>query len=216
MRSFVACLITFATLTICYPVPVVHALSVGAPVRTLEEGGFSLSGSIGYTKLDIGDLEVNSKSFFFKGAFPAGERLMPYLKIGFADIEEGSFQGSLDFSYGGGVLLDLISPDSEVGFRGCLDAQIIWIDSSEGSSSRDLFETQLSFIGSVRSGGTEAYGGISSSFVSLDGGGVNEDENGQGHLFFGVDYYMDYNFYFNAEAHLFGQNMLNVGVGYKF
>ena len=149
MRSFCACLITFTILTILCPVPPVHALSVGAPVRTLEDGGFSLSGSIGYTKLDIRDLEVKSKSFFFKGAFPAGDRLMPYLKIGFADIEVGSFQGSLDIAYGGGVLLDLISPDSEVGFRGCLDAQIIWIDSSEGSSSRDLFETQLSLKGNT-------------------------------------------------------------------
>ena len=216
MRSLYTCLVALVMAAVFCPVPSVHALSVGAPVRTLEDGEFSLSGSVGYTKLDIRDLEVKSKSFVFKGAFPAGNRLMPYLKIGFADIEEGSFQGSLDFAYGGGVLLDLVSPDSDIGFRGSLDAQVLWIDSNEGSSSRDMFETQLSFVGSVRSGGTDVYGGISSSFVNLDGGGVNEDENGQGHLFFGVDYYMDYNFYFNAEAHLFGQDMLNVGVGYQF
>ena len=80
----------------------------------------------------------------------------------------------------------------------------------------DLFEGQVSLLGSARTGGTSTYGGISSSFISLDGGGFNESENGKAHLFFGVDYYMDYNFFFNAEAHLFGQDMLSVGVGYQF
>ena len=72
------------------------------------------------------------------------------------------------------------------------------------------------FENTVRTGGTSAYAGIASSFLDLDGGPYNDDENGQSHLFFGVDYYMDYNFYLNVEAHLFGQDMLNIGVGYEF
>lgn len=216
MRSFFTCLIALFMLIVLYPVPPAHALSVGAPVRTLETGGFSLSGSIGYTVLDIRDEEVTSKSFFFKGAFAGADGIMPYLKLGFADLEVGPFEGSLDFAFGGGVLLDLITQESGSGFRASLDAQVMWLDSSEGGANLDLFETQLSLLGSVRTGGTNAYAGISSSFTDLDGGSLNESENGQAHLFFGVDYFMDYNFYFNVEAHLFGQNMLNVGVGYQF
>ncbi len=216
MRTFFICLISLVMLAVLCPVPPAHALSVGAPARTLEEGGFSLSGSIGYATLDIRDEEVTSKSFFFKGAFAGGNRIMPYLKLGFADLEAGGTEGSLDFAYGGGVLLDLVSQEGESGFRASLDAQVLWTESSEGGNTLDLVESQLSLIGSAGTGGTNAYAGIATSFVNLDGGGLNESENGQTHLLFGVDYFMDYNFYFNAEAHLFGQDMLNIGVGYLF
>ena len=216
MRSLYTCLVALVMAAVFCPVPSVHALSVGAPVRTLETGGFSLSGSIGYTTLDIRDEDVTSKSFMIKGAFSGGSRLMPYLKLGFADLEARSFEGSLDFAYGGGVLLDLVGQESDSGFRASLDAQILWSQSSEASNTVDMMESQLSLIGSTRTGGTNVYGGFSTSFINLDGPGWNEDENGQTHLLFGVDYFMDYNFYFNAEAHLFGQNMLNIGVGYQF
>jgi len=216
MRELFVCLLAASLVTVLSPVPMAHALSVGAPVRTLETGGFSLSGSIGYAKLDIRDEDVTSKSFFFKGAFGGADGIMPYVKLGFADLKAGPIDGSLDFAFGGGVLLDLVTQESGSGFRASLDAQMLWSDSSEGSTTLDMFEGQLSFVGSARTGGTNAYGGISSSFINLDGGGRGGDENGQAHLFFGVDYFMDYNFYFNAEAHLFGQNLLNVGVGYQF
>ncbi len=216
MRSLLTCLIAFVMLAVLCPVPAAYALPVGAPARTLETGGFSLSGSIGYTTVDIRDAEVTSKSFFFKGALAGADGIMPYLKLGFADLEVGPIEGSLDFAFGGGVLLDLVSQESGSGFRASLDAQILWSESSEGGNNLDLLESQLSLLGSIRTGGTNAYAGISSSFINLDGGGLNENENGQAHLFFGVDYFMDYNFYLNAEAHLFGQNMLNICVGYQF
>jgi len=215
MRTFFSCLLAASLLIVFYPVPAAHALPVGAPARTLETGGFSLSGSIGYTTIDIRDEELTSKSFIFKGAFAGADGIMPYLKLGFADLEAGPFEGSLDFAFGGGVLLDLVSQESGSGFKFSLDTQVLWSQSSEGSASQDLFEGQLSFIGSVQSGGTTGYAGISASFLDLDGT-VSEKENGQAHLFFGADYFMDYNFYLNVEAHLFGQNMLNVGVGYQF
>jgi hypothetical protein len=216
MRTFLVYLLSAFLFIVFYPVPEAQALPVGAPVRTLETGGFSLSGSIDYTRMDIRDEEVTSKSFLLKSAFRGGDGIMPYLKVGFADLDVGSFTGSLDFAYGGGVLVDLVTQESGSGFRASLDAQILMTQSSEGGTSLDLVESQLSLLASVRSGGTNAYTGISTSFINLDGGGLNEDENGQGHILFGVDYFMDFNFYFNAEAHLFGQNLLNIGVGYMF
>jgi DNA helicase HerA-like ATPase len=74
----------------------------------------------------------------------------------------------------------------------------------------------LAILGSTKSGGTNAYAGLAASFLSFDGGGANADDNGKAHIFFGMDYFMDYNFYFNAEAHLFGEDTLSVGVGYLF
>jgi len=216
MRSLYTCLIALVMAAVFGPVPSVHALSVGAPSRGFETGGFSLSGSIGYTTLDVRDEEVTSKSFTVKGAFESTQRLMPYLKLGFADLEAGGFEGSLDFAYGGGVLLDLIGQEDESGFRLSLDGQLFWTESSESGTTLDMFESQLTLIASARTGGTNSYGGIAASFITLDGGGLDENENGQTHLLFGVDYFMDYNFYFNAEAHLFGQDMISIGVGYLF
>lgn len=193
------------------------ALPIGGPARTLEPGGFSLTGSIKYTSMEVRDVDVTSKAFLFKGAFGGTSGVTPYFKLGFADLEaDGGFKGSLDFAYGGGVLLDLITQESGAGFRVSLDGQAQWSESSEGSTTVDLFEGQLALLGSTRSSGTNGYAGIAASFISLDGAGNSEDDNGKGHLFFGVDYFMDYNFYFSAEVHLFGQDTVAVGVGYQF
>jgi len=216
MRSHLIKLVALSFVFLVCNTRVASALSVGAPVRTLDVGGFSLSGSIGYLDLEVNDVDVTSKSFFFKGAFSGGDGVTPYLKIGFADLEAAGVEGSLDFAYGGGVLLDLVGQESGAGFKVSLDAQVSWVESKEGSASLDLFEGQLAILGSTKSGGTNAYAGLAASFLSLDGGGENVDDNGKAHLFFGVDYFMDYNFYFNAEAHLFGEDALSIGVGYLF
>jgi len=190
----------------------VQALPVGAPSRTLDAGGFSLTGLIGYTDMEVDERDVSSKSFFLKGAFEGASGLTPYFKLGFADLEAGSFEGSLDFGYGGGVLLDIFTQQTGREFRVSLDTQVNWVESSEGSDSRDLFEGQLALFGSTKSGGTQTYGGFAASFLKLD----STEENGKGHLFFGVDYFMDFNFFFNAEAHFFGESALILGVGYLF
>jgi len=212
MRSSLIYVGILFLLSMVAAVPSAQALPVGAPVRTLEVGGFSLSGSIGYTDMEVDNTDVTSKSFLFKGAFGGGNGVTPYLKLGFADLGVGSFEGSLDFSLGGGILLDMVTQESGAGFRLSLDTQGSWVEISEGSSSHDLFEGQLAVLGSTKSGGTNTYAGLAASFLSLD----STDDNGKAHLFFGVDYYMDYNFYFNAEAHLFGEDILSIGVGYLF
>ncbi|MDF1535396.1 MAG: hypothetical protein P1S46_02705 [bacterium] len=213
MRSRDLILISTLFLSFVIALPSAHALPVGAPGRTVEVGGFSLSGTIGYTDLEVRNSDVTTKSFFFKGAFGGTDGVTPYLRLGFADLEvEGGFKGNLGFAFGGGVLLDLITQQSGSGFRVSLDSQAQWSESSEGSASYDMFEGQVSLLGSARSSGTNAYAGIATSFINLDG----EKDDGQAHLFFGMDYFMDYNFFFSAEAHLFGQDTLSIGVGYNF
>jgi hypothetical protein len=216
MKSLIIKLFPAVFFPLLFCVQPANALPVGAPARTLEIGGFSLSGSIAYTDMDVDNENVKSKSFFIKGAFSGGDGLTPYLKLGFADLEASGVEGNLDFAFGGGVLIDIISQQSDAGFRASLDAQVAWIESRQGSASLDLFEGQLAFLASTRSAGTNAYAGLATSFMTLDGGGASNDDNGKGHLFFGLDYFMDYNFYFNAEAHLFGEDILAVGVGYLF
>ncbi len=212
MRPNLICVVILFFLSMVSAVTPALALPVGAPARTLEVGGFSLSGSIGYMDIEVDDADVTSKSFFFKGAFGGGKGMTPYLRLGFADLEAGSFEGNLDFAYGGGVLLDIVTQESGTGFRLSLDSQVGWVKSSEGAASNDLFEGQVAILGSTKSGGTNTYAGLAASFLSFD----STNDNGKAHLFFGVDYYMDFNFYFNAEAHLFGEDVLSIGVGYLF
>ncbi len=194
------------------------ALNVGAPSMPVDDGGSALSGSIGFFSVDVENVDVDSKSFILKGIFGISDSVAPYFKLGFADIsvDADAFEGNLGFAYGGGILLDIVSPGEGEGLTVSLDTQVLWIGSSEAGADYDLFEGQLAVLGSLKSGGTTGYGGFASSFLNLDGGGVSRDEGAQGHLFFGFDYFMDYNFYFNIEAHLFGEDAISAGVGYVF
>lgn len=195
------------------------ALSVGAPSSPVEDGGSAFSGSISYLSVDVENINVDSKSFILKGIFGISESVAPYFKLGFADIsvDADSFEGNLGFAYGGGIILELFSPgEADEGLTVSVDAQALWTNSSEAGLDYDFFEGQLAVLGSMKSSGTTGYGGFASSLLSLDGGGNNRDEGGQSHLFFGLDYFMDYNFYFNIEAHLFGEDAISAGVGYIF
>jgi hypothetical protein len=207
-------LIIVAALLLITPMSA-SALNVGAPSKPVDDGGSALSGSIGLFSVDVENVKVDSKSFILKGIFGISDTVSPYIKLGFADIsvDTDSFEGNLGFSYGGGMLLDIISPGEEEGLSVSVDTQVLWIGSS---SDYKLFECQLAVVGSLKSSGTTGYGGFAISFLNLDGGGASRDESAQGHLFFGFDYFMDYNYYFNVEAHLFGEDMISAGVGYVF
>ncbi len=211
-------LIIVAALLLITPMSA-SALNVGAPSKPVDDGGSALSGSIGFFSVDVENVNVDSKSFIVKGIFGISDSASPYLKLGFADISVGtdSFEGNLGFAYGGGILLELISPgEEEEGLTVSVDTQVLWIGSGGSGNDYKLFEGQLAVLGSLKSGGTTGYGGLATSFLTLDGGGMSRDESAQGHLFFGFDYFMDYNYYFNVEAHLFGENALSAGVGYVF
>ncbi len=207
-------LIIVATLLLITPIPA-SALNVGAPSVPVDDGGSALSGSIGFFSVDVENVNVDSKSFIVKGILGMSDTVSPYFKLGFADIsvDTDSFEGNLGFAYGGGILLDIISSGEEEGLTVSVDGQLLWIGSS---SDYKLFEGQLSVLGSLKSGGTTGYGGFATSFLTLDGGGTSRDESAQGHMFFGFDYFMDYNYYFNVEAHLFGEDAISAGVGYIF
>ena len=212
-------IITVAAALFVMTTPLVaKALNVGSPGKSVDLGGSVLSGSIGFLSVDVEDVEVDSKFFLFKGAFGVSENLTPYFKVGFADISVNAagFEGNLGFAFGGGFLLDLVSPGDEEGLTVSLDSQVLWTGSSEAGADYDLFQGQLAVMGSMKSGGTTGYGGLAASFLTLDGGGLTRDESARGHIFFGFDYFMDYNFFFNIEAHLFGQSMISAGVGYLF
>ncbi|NOY87269.1 MAG: hypothetical protein GXP52_08225 [Deltaproteobacteria bacterium] len=198
-------------------VPGVQAINLGAPVGFLDLGKSSISGSVGYAELDIAGHKVTSKSFMGKGMIGFSPKVTPYLKLGFADmsVDDYGFSGNLGFSYGGGVVFKLFAPtDSD--FSLDLDTQLLWSNSSEGGQKFDLFQEQLTLLGIVKSGGTTGYAGFAVEFMTLDGPPGGLDENGRGFLVFGMDYFMDFNFYFSMEAHLFGEDAVSVGVGYRF
>lgn len=198
-------------------VPRVQAINVGAPAGFLDMGKSSISGSVGYEELEIEGHKVTSKSFMGKGMIGLSPEVTPYLKLGFADmsVDDYGFSGNLGFSYGGGVVFKLFAP-TESDFSLNLDAQLLWSNSSEGGRDFDLFQKQLALLGTVKSGGTTGYAGFAVEFMTLDGPPGGLDENGHGFLVFGMDYFMDFNFYFSMEAHLFGEDAVSVGVGYRF
>ncbi len=216
MRKRIITVVT-AVLVLTSPLAA-KAFNVGSPGKPVAPGGSVISGSIGFLSVDVEDVEVDSKFFLFKGSFGVSDSLTPYFKAGFADIsvDAAGFQGNMGFSFGGGFLLGLISPGEEGGLSVNLDSQVLWTGSSEAGADYDLFQGQLAVLGSMKSGGTTGYGGLAASFLTLDGGGLTRDESARGHIFFGFDYFMDYNFFFNLEAHLFGQSMISAGVGYLF
>lgn len=218
MKTEIFTVMAAALLAVCLAANPAHALSVGAPAGTLEAGKASLSGSMAYSSFDLEGVDLTTKSFLFKGAFGGSPGVTPYLKVGFADlkVDNTSFEGSLDFALGGGVTLGLIQPASDSGLVVALDTQVLWWDSKDGGQKIDLFHGQVSLTGSMKGGGTDPYAGLAANFVSADGSGLDVKENGKAHLFFGVDYFMDYNFYFNLEAHLFNESTVSLGVGYLF
>ncbi len=194
-----------------------YALDVGAPGEALDRGQTSLSGSIGYSEVEIDKTDVSSASFLLKGVYGVSQVVNPYLKLGTADLRVGEFGfgGGLGFAYGGGVLFRVFAPE-ESSLSINVDTQVQWRQSKESSRSYDMFEGQVALLGAVKSGGTNGYGGLAFSYVDLGGEGNSLSENGIPHLLFGLDYYMDFNFYFNLEAHLFGENSISLGVGYLF
>ena len=194
-----------------------YALDVGSPGEALERGQASLSGSIGYSEVEIDKTDVSSASFMFKGTYAVSQVVNPYIKLGTADlrVSDFGFGGSLGFAYGGGVLFRVFSPE-ESSLSINVDTQAQWRQSKESSTSYDMFEGQVALLGSVKSGGTNGYGGLAFSYVDLKGEGNSLSEKTIPHLLFGLDYYMDFNFFFNMEAHLFGENSISLGVGYLF
>ena len=207
----------FSVMFLLVSVPGVQAINLGGPAGSLDLGKSSISGSVGYAELDLEGHKVTSKSFMGKGVIGLSPKITPYLKLGFADmsVNDFSFNGNLGFSYGGGVVFKLFAP-TESDFSLDLDTQLLWSNSSEGGQDYDLFQEQVSLLGIVKSGGTTGYAGFAIEFMSLDGPPAGLDENGQGFLVFGMDYFMDFNFYFSMEAHLFGEDAVSVGVGYRF
>ena len=209
-------LAALAAAAVMVSAPAAHALSVGAPGKALELGGSSISWAFGFTEMDVDDVDVDSKSLIFKGAVGATESLTPYIKIGFADLETGNIEGNLGFAWGGGALFELVTPGEESGLSVNLDLQVLWWDSEDGGVDVDAFAGQAALMGAIKSSGTTGYGGVAVKAIDLDGGPVNLDESSQTSLFFGVDYFIDFNFYFNLEAHLFGEDSITLGIGYLF
>ena len=210
-------ILLFSAMVLLVGVPGVQAINVGGPAGFLDQGKTSISGSVGYAELDIDGHKVTSKSFMGKGMIGLSPKVTPYLKLGFADMSANdySFDGNLGFSYGGGVVVKLFAPEQS-DFSINLDTQLLWSNSSEGGQNFDLLQQQLALLGIVKSGGTTGFAGFAVEFMTLDGPPSGLSENGQGFLIFGMDYFMDFNFYFSMEAHLFGEDAVSVGVGYRF
>ncbi len=190
------------------------ALDVGAPGRDLDLGKTVLGASFSYTSFEIDHSDFSTRSFCGKAAFGVAPGITPYLKLGFADLSAPGGDGTLGFAFGGGVLLRVMVPASPEGLALLADLQGMRSDSEIGGATVPLTRFQGSVLGSVRSGGTTGYGGAALASIDADIPGSGAETIS--FLFFGLDYFIDFNFFLSAEAHLFGEDTLSLGVGYLF
>jgi hypothetical protein len=187
------------------------ALDVGAPGRDLELGKTVLGASFSYTSFDIDHSEFSTRAFCGKAAFGVAPGVTPYVRLGFADLSAPGADGTLGLAFGGGVLLRLMTPASPDGLTLLADIQGMRSDSEIGGSAVPLTRFQGAMLGSVRSGGTTAFGGAALASIKAD-----HETDTKSFLFFGLDYFIDFNFFLSAEAHLFGEDTISLGVGYLF
>ncbi len=204
MRRF----LTAALLLALLPLPA-SALDVGAPVRTLDQGKLALAGGFRYLDFEVDDVDCSSRAFGGKVAFGAAPGVTPYLKIGFADLSYGGADGSLGFSWGVGTLLRVMPSPSPEGLELAVDLQAAGWESEDANP----LSLQAALLASMRSAGTNTYAGAALTSTDPDSGAGSETYVS---LLFGIDYFIDYNFFLGAEAHLFGEDSLSFSVGYQF
>jgi len=213
MRPTVCSLIVPVLLAGVFCLPALSsALDLGGPGRDLELGKSALGARVSYDSFELDSADYSSRAILFKGAFGVAPGVTPYFKLGFADISIPSQDGTLGFAYGGGVLLRLMAPASADGLSLLADLQGVRNESEISGVSYPATQLQGALLGSMRSGGTTTYGGVALSSIKVKGA----DGETKSHLFFGVDYFIDLNFFLTGEAHLFGEDSLSLGVGYQF
>jgi hypothetical protein len=192
------------------------ALGVGGPGRDLELGKTSLGAGFSYSSYQLDKVDCANIDFSGKFAFGVAPGVTPYFRLGFSTLSIGSEDGTLGFAYGGGVLLRLMAPPSPDGLSLLTDLQVMRGESEVGGGSFTHTRIQGALFGSLRSGGTTTYGGVAATSYAIDAPGPDPSSEVKTHLFFGLDYFVDFSFYLNAEAHLFGEDTVSLGVGYLF
>jgi hypothetical protein len=213
------------------------ALLLAAPqARSSQTGGLAspvgpsrlaLSATLGYGERDVEDGrddQVTTRRVLVRAQFGVIDGLDVYATVGLGDVDfdHADFSGSLGESFGAGVRYGLLH-FRESGMKLVLDAQGEYLRSSDsgervGNQTYHAAAFLVKELGAAgRVGYLFPYGGVRVSYARYDGSGL-DDYTGKDFLgvFGGVDYFVNPNVFFSAEAHLFDEMGLYLGAGYRF
>lgn len=201
----------------------VFAGSCGNPVLNPMAREFTLSLEMGYFNRDMdvrgGRDDLSSYSMALKGTYGITPRLAVFGRFGMADLrlDRVNFSGSLEPSYGGGLMVALFRAQSDptlnIVFTGAYDR----LKSSEGETRLGANSYGGSLIITKGVKDLLLYGGFRLSRVDLSGDRKVPDMDSDDVLGFvaGVDYGISERIYLMAEAHLFDQYAVTGGIGFN-
>lgn len=195
------------------------------PHGTTGEPGAVLVTSVGVYRRTLnldggGQADLFSRQLVARAAFSPVSRVDLYLLggVGDAEIVDSGFAGRADGLWGGGAKLALLDPalhDVNV----ALDLQADTFQSEMGGANLRVIEAQatpcivsrwdqLSFTGGLRLSQVQ----VKESWRA-DKTDVSRDLLG---FALGLDYYVHPNVGFTGELHVFDENAVFLGVGYRF
>ncbi|MBE0616569.1 MAG: hypothetical protein IH608_01405 [Proteobacteria bacterium] len=203
------------------------AAQTGGLASPVGPGGLAVSATLGYGERDVRDGrddEVTTRRILFRGQFGVvdGVDLYGTLGLGDLDFERADFSGSLGETFGAGVRFGLMNfPESSV--KLVLDLQGEYLRTSDGSKrvGHQAYHAAAYVVRELgaarRVGYFFPYGGARVSYAKYDGTNLDdyEGDNFVG-IFGGVDYFVNPAVFFSGELHLFDENSLYLGVGYRF
>ncbi len=203
-----------------------QAAQTGGLASPVGPGGLAVSATLGYGERDVRDGrddEVTARRILFRGQFGVldGVDLYGTLGLGDLDFDRADFSGSLGETFGGGVRLGLMNfPESSV--KLVLDLQGEYLRTADGSKRvrHQAYHAATYLVREIgaarRVGYLFPYGGLRVSYARYDGRRLDdyEGDNFVG-VFGGVDYFVSPNVFFAGELHLFDENSLYLGVGYR-
>lgn len=205
-----------------------QAAQTGGLASPLGAGGVAGSVALGYGERDVRDGredDVATRRALVRGQFGVADGLDLYGTVGLGDLrfDRADFRGSLGESFGAGVRLGLLHfPESA--FRLVLDLQGEYLRSTDGSKRvrHQAYHVATYLVREVGAARRVAYffpyGGVRVSYARYDANrGLADYENDDFvGVFGGVDYFVNPHVFFSGELHLFDENSLYVGVGYRF
>ncbi len=198
--------------------------SSGNPVLNPMARGFTLSLELGYLNRDMeyGGQKDDLSSYFMalKGTYGITSRIAVFGRLGMSDLrlDRQGFNGSLEPVFGAGLMFTLFRAKSDPSINIVFSASFDRLQSSEGATDLDANAYGASVIATKGVKDFLLYGGLRLSGVDLSGdrkvpGMDSDDPFG---FVAGVDYGISERVYLMAEAHLFDQYAMNLGIGFTF
>lgn len=209
-------------------VPQARAGHSGGLASPVGPGGLALSATLAYGERDVEDGrddQVASRRALLRAQFGVLDGVDLYATVGLGDLEfdHADFEGSLGESFGVGLRYGLLN-FKENEMKLVLDVQGEYLRSSDGGErvrhqayhAAALLVKEIGAAGRV--GYLFPYGGARVSYARYDASGGVDDYTSDDVIgvLGGVDYFVNPNVFFSAEAHLFDETGLYLSAGYRF